>query len=55
MSRRRPGSGLSLADFLTTTAALKYPSLVESNPLFKIFVKSPFAFAVVKLGLTAFS
>ncbi|MCX6559751.1 MAG: DUF5658 family protein [Candidatus Aminicenantes bacterium] len=47
--------GLSLADYLTTTAALKYPSLAESNPVFKLFVNSPLAFAAAKIGLTAFS
>ncbi len=47
--------GLSLADYLTTMAAVKYPSLAESNPFFKILVKSPLSFAAAKIGVTAIS
>jgi hypothetical protein len=47
--------GLNVADYLSTTAALKYPGLAEGNPLLKPFVKSPAAFAAVKLGFTAVS
>lgn len=44
--------GLNAADYFSTRAALKYPGLEETNPLMKPFVKSPAAFAAVKLGST---
>lgn len=47
--------GLNVADYVSTRAALKYPGLSETNPLMKPFVKSPAAFAAVKLGTTALS
>jgi hypothetical protein len=47
--------GLNVADYFSTTAALKYPCLAESNPILKPFVKSPLAFAAVKIGFTAVS
>ncbi len=47
--------GLNVADYFSTTAALKYPGLAEGNPILKPFVKSPVAFAAVKLGFTAVS
>jgi hypothetical protein len=47
--------GLNVADYISTRQALKYPGLAETNPLMKPFVKSPAAFAAVKLGTTALS
>jgi hypothetical protein len=47
--------GLNVADYVSTREALKYPGLNETNPLMKPFVKSPAAFAAVKLGTTALS
>jgi hypothetical protein len=48
-------AGLSLADYFTTMAAVKHPSLAESNPFFKVLVKYPVFFAVAKIGVTAVS
>lgn len=45
--------GLNVADYISTRQALKYPGLAETNPLMKPFVKSPAAFAAVKIGTTA--
>ena len=45
--------GLNIADYFSTRQALKYPGLQETNPLMKPFVKSPAAFAAVKIGTTA--
>jgi hypothetical protein len=47
--------GLNIADYISTREALKYPGLEETNPLMKPFVKSPAAFAAIKLGTTALS
>jgi len=47
--------GLNIADYFSTREALKYPGLTETNPLMKPFVKSPAAFAAIKLGTTALS
>jgi hypothetical protein len=47
--------GLNIADYISTKEALKYPGLTETNPLMKPFVKSPAAFAAIKLGTTALS
>lgn len=47
--------GLNIADYISTREALKYPGLTETNPLMKPFVKSPAAFAAIKLGTTALS
>jgi hypothetical protein len=47
--------GLNVADYISTREALKYPGLTETNPLMKPFVKSPAAFAAIKLGTTALS
>lgn len=47
--------GLNVADYISTRQALKYPGLTETNPLMKPFVKSPVAFAAMKLGTTALS
>ncbi len=47
--------GLNVADYVSTRQALKYPGLSETNPLMKPFVKSPAAFAAIKLGTTALS
>jgi hypothetical protein len=44
--------GLNIADYVSTRAALKYPGLHEVNPLMQPFVKSPAAFAAVKIGTT---
>lgn len=46
---------LNVADYLSTSQAMKYPGLAEGNPLLKPFVKSPAAFAAVKIGMTAAS
>jgi hypothetical protein len=46
---------LNVGDYLSTNEALKYPGLAEGNPMMKPFVKSPVAFAAVKLGFTALS
>lgn len=47
--------GLNVADYVSTREALKYPGLYETNPMMKPFVKSPAAFAAIKLGTTALS
>jgi Domain of unknown function (DUF5658) len=47
--------GLNIADYISTREALKYPGLTETNPLMQPFVKSPVAFAAVKIGTTALS
>lgn len=47
--------GLNVADYFSTREALKYPGLTEINPLMKPFVRSPAAFAAIKLGTTALS
>lgn len=47
--------GLNVADYISTREALKYPGLTEINPLMKPFVKSPAAFAAIKLGTTVLS
>lgn len=47
--------GLNIADYFSTKEALKYPGLEETNPLMKPFVKSPAAFAAIKVGTTALS
>ncbi len=44
---------LNVADYLSTSQAMKYPGLCEGNPLLKPFVKSPVAFAAIKIGMTA--
>lgn len=46
---------LNIADYLSTREALKYPGLQEGNPLMKSIVKSPVAFAAVKIGISAVS
>ncbi|MEN6559205.1 MAG: DUF5658 family protein [Acidobacteriota bacterium] len=47
--------GLNVADYVSTRQALKYPGLVETNPLMRPFVKDPAAFAAIKFGTTALS
>ncbi len=47
--------GLNVADYVSTRQALKYPGLIETNPLMRPFVKNPAAFAAVKFGTTALS
>jgi hypothetical protein len=47
--------GLNVADYVSTRQALKYPGLVETNPLMRPFIKSPAAFAAAKFGTTALS
>jgi hypothetical protein len=47
--------GLNVADYISTREAFKYPGLEETNPLMKPFVKSPAAFAAIKIGTTALS
>jgi len=44
---------LNVMDYLSTSKALKCTGLAEGNPLMKPFVKSPVAFATVKIGITA--
>jgi hypothetical protein len=46
---------LNVADYISTTQAMKYPGLAEGNPLMKPFVKSPATFAAIKIGMTAVS
>jgi hypothetical protein len=46
-------AALNVADYFSTREALKYPGLQEGNPLMKPFVKNDFAFAAVKIGITA--
>jgi len=46
---------LNVADYFSTKEALKYPGLQEANPIMKAFVKDPYVFAAVKIGLTAIS
>lgn len=48
-------AALNVADYFSTREALKCPGFRERNPLIKPFVKNPFAFAAVKLSLSAFS
>jgi len=44
---------LNVADYVTTIKGLKYESLQEGNPLMKPFIKNPYLFATVKVGITA--
>lgn len=44
---------LNVADYVTTVKGLKYESLQEGNPLMKPFIKNPYLFATVKVGITA--
>jgi len=44
---------LNVADYVTTVKGLKYESLQEGNPLMKPFIKNPYLFATVKVGMTA--
>jgi len=46
---------LNIADYFSTRKALTYPGLQEGNPLMKSIVKSPLAFAAVKIGISAVS
>lgn len=46
-------AALNVADYFSTKEALKCNNLIESNPIMKPFVKNDFAFAAVKIGLTA--
>jgi hypothetical protein len=46
---------LNFADYFSTREALRYPGLQEGNPLMKGVVKSPAAFAAVKIGISAVS
>jgi len=46
---------LNIADYFSTREALRHPGLQEGNPLLKSIVKSPAAFAAVKLGVSAVS
>jgi len=46
---------LNIADYFSTRKALTYPGLQEGNPLMKSIVKSPVAFAAVKIGISAVS
>jgi len=48
-------AALNVADYLSTREALRYPNLREANPLMKSIVKSPVAFAAVKIGVSAAS
>lgn len=43
---------LNVGDYFSTREALKYPGLREANPLMQPFVKSPAAFAAIKVGTT---
>jgi len=44
--------GLNVADYLSTSQAMKYPGLAEGNPIMKPFVKNPYLFAAAKIGMT---
>ena len=46
-------AALNAADCLSTSAALKYPSLKEANPVMKPFSNNMLAFTSVKIGITA--
>lgn len=46
---------LNIADYVSTREALRLPGLQEGNPLLKSIVKSPAAFAAVKIGVSAVS
>jgi len=46
---------LNIADYFSTRKALTYPGLQEGNPLMKSIVKSPVAFAALKIGISAVS
>jgi len=46
-------AALNVADYFTTMNALKYEGLAEGNPIMKPFVKREWAFAAVKIGVTA--
>jgi len=46
---------LNVADYFSTMEALKHPGLSEGNPLMKTFVKSPLAFAAIKVGISTLS
>ena len=46
---------LNIVDYYSTQEGLKYNYLKEGNPIMKPFVKNPYLFAIVKIGLTAFS
>lgn len=48
-------AALNVADYFSTREALRYPNLQEGNPLLKNIVKSPVAFAAVKIGVCAAS
>jgi hypothetical protein len=48
-------AALNVADYISTSRALKCAGLREGNPLMKPFVKSPAVFAAVKIGTTALS
>lgn len=48
-------AALNVADYFSTREALRYPNLREANPLLKNIVKSPIAFAAVKIGVSAAS
>jgi len=43
---------LNVADYITTTNALKHEGLQEGNPVLKPFTKNQAVFATVKFGLT---
>lgn len=46
-------TALNLADFFSTSKALKIPGLAEGNPLMKPFVKNDLLFAGTKIGIDA--
>jgi Domain of unknown function (DUF5658) len=48
-------AALNVADYFSTREALRNPNLREANPLLKNIVKSPVAFAAVKIGVSAAS
>jgi len=47
-------TALNIADYISTTQALKYGSLKESNPIMRPFTKNILLYTVIKLGLTAY-
>lgn len=46
---------LNVADYFSTREALRYPGLMEGNPLLKNVVQDPAKFAAVKIGFAAAS
>jgi len=48
-------TALNIADYISTTQALKYGSLKESTPIMRPFTKNILLYTVIKLGLTVYA